>query len=285
MRQEQNRTSPWVWTAAGCGGCLVLTVAATVAIGVWGYRFTREMVEDLEDPESREAKVLEILGAEELPEGYYPAMGISIPWVTDMAILSGKPVVFERRSEDSRDIDLANDDFGDRVFFYFSVRIFGNPEKDVEEFFSGRAGNAMSRGMSSTMSINVQSLRLGAQELVREGEIEVHGAPVRYRIDRGELDPDRSADSDGGDTGRDRVGLLIRLHFQCPDDGKTRLAMWHGPAAEGAEAGTSEQPPPERPPVERAPDEGAATGSASAKGLPSDEAPLRDFLSRFDVCR
>jgi len=271
MRQEQNRTSPWVWIAAGCGGCLVLTVAATVAIGVWGYRFTREMVEDLEDPESREAKVLEILGAEELPEGYYPAMGISIPWLTDVAILSGKPVVFERRSEDSLDIDLEEGDFGDRVFIYLSARSFGDSQDEVERFFSGRATRAM--------NMNIHGIRLRARELLREGEVEVRGTPVRYRIDHGDLERDSA---EGSDTtgGREVEDLLIRLHFRCADDGRIHRAIWSGPAA-----GTSEQPPPERPPVERAPDEGAATGSASAQGLPSDEASLRDFVSQFDVCR
>lgn len=271
MRQQQDRTSPWVWIAAGCGGCLVLTVAAVVTIGVFGYRFTREMVEDLENPESREAKVLEILGAEELPEGYYPAVGISIPWVTDVAILSGKPVEYHRRSEDSLDIDLEEGDFGDRAFIYISSRSFGNSRHDVERFFSGRANRAM--------NMNIQGIRLRARELLREGEIEVRGTPVRYRIDHGDLETDTAGGSDR--TGGGEVeGLLIRLHFQCPRDGRIHLAIWSGPAA-----GTSEQAPPERPPVERAPDARTAPGSASAVGLPTDEASLRDFLSRFDVCR
>jgi hypothetical protein len=275
MRQEQNRTSPWVWIAAGCGGCLVLTVAAMVAIGVFGYRFTRQMVEDLENPESREAKVLEILGAEELPEGYYPAMGISIPWLTDVAILSGKPVEYHRPSEDSLDIDLEEGDFGDRVFIYVSKRSFGDPQHDVERFFSGRATRAM--------NMNIQGIRLGARELLREGEIEVRGTPVRYRIDHGDLETEFDEGS-GRTGGREVGGLLIRLHFQCPNDGRIHLGIWSGPAAEGAVAGASEQAAAERPPVERAPDEGAASGSASAVGLPTDEASLRDFLAHFDVC-
>lgn len=266
MRQERDRTSPWVWIAAGCGGCLVLTVAATVAIGWWGYQFTQELVEDLENPQSREAKVLEILGAEKLPEGYYPALGISIPWVTDVAILSGKPIRYERQDKDSLDIDLADEDFGDRAFIYISSRTFKDPEREAERFFSNRAGRAM--------SVNVQGIGVRARELLRKGEIEVRGVPVRYQIDRGALELDRSATFGPDDAAGEPEGLLIRMHFRCGDAGRIRFGMWHGPAAEGAAAGT----------VERAPDAEAAPGSGSAVGLPSDEASLRDFLAHFDVC-
>lgn len=268
MRQEPQRTSPWVWIAAGCGGCLVLTVAATMAIGWWGYHFTQELVEDLENPRSREVKVLEILGAEGLPEGYYPAMGISIPWVTDLAILSSKPIEYERQGEDSLDIDLADDDFGDRAFIYISSRTFKNPENEVERFFSNRAGRAM--------SVHVQGIGVRARELLRKGEIEVRGVPVRYQIDRGELELDRSAALDREDAAGEPQGLLIRVHFGCSDAGRIRLGMWHGPAAGGA---LDEPVPAEAPPSQE-----SASAAPASEGLPTDEAALRDFLAHFDVC-
>lgn len=274
MRQEPQRTSPWVWIAAGCGGCLVLTVAATVAIVWGGYQFTQELVEDLENPQSREAKVLEILGAEELPEGYYPAMGISIPWITDVALLSGKPVEYERQNEeDSLDIDLADDDFGDRAFIYISSRTFTDPDDEAERFFTNRAGRAM--------TVQVQGIGVRARELLREGEIEVRGVPVRYRIDRGGLEMHRSEHLGRRDTVGEPEGLLIRFHFRCADAGRLRLGMWHGPAAEGA---LDEPAPAEAPAVEAPSVEETVSKDQPPAGLPTDEAALRDFLAHFDVC-
>lgn len=264
MRQEGQGTSPWVWILGGCGGCLVLAVAAVIGLGMAGYEWTRGFVESLENPEAREAKVLEILGAEELPEGYYAAMPMSIPWVMEVVILSERQLEFHRENPDSLDIDLEDDDFGDRVFMYIGARNFSSSEKDVEDFFAGR--------QVQSMQINTGGSRVRNPELLREGKLEVRGTPVRYRIDRGALDA-----GDG-----DRVGLIIRLHFQCEDSGWMRLGLWSGPAADQ---------PGDRLPAEATgtmPDaaptaEVEGTGGDSP-GLPADETSIRSFLEHFDVC-
>lgn len=275
MRRENEGRSPWLWILGGCGGCLVLAVVAVVGLGFAGFQWTKGLVEDLENPQARAAKARAVLGAEALPEGYYAAMAISVPWMVDMAILTDKEVHFERRSEDSLDIDLADEDFGDRVFMFFRARTFGSAEDDVEDFFRGR----------NTGSVNVNSgnIQVRVRGLYREGELEVRGQPVRYRIDRGELTTEH------GET----EGLVTRLHFRCPESKRLHLALWTGPAAgplddpDTAEPGVTEPDVTEPDIVEAGPVEqppAPLPEEPSVAGIPADEPGMRDFLSHFDLC-
>lgn len=253
MRQEKRGTSPWVWVAGGCGGCLVLSVIVVVGLSWWGYSSVKGFVEGMENPETRDAKVREILGAESLPEGYHAAMGLTIPWMAEVAILSDREVHWHRKDKDSLDIDLDDEDFGDRVFLYFNARTFGDADEDAEDFFHGKG--------SGSVRINNQSLRVRSDELLREGRIEIRGTPVRYRIDRGRVE-----DAGGGER------IVTRIQFLCSDKGRLHLALWYGPAARSS----TEAPPAEARPGDE---------SGAAPSLPTDEASLSSFLGHFDVCR
>lgn len=238
--QEARGTSPWVWVGVGCCGCLGLAMIAAVALGWWGYTALRGVVEVMEDPEARAAQVQTILGAEKLPAGYHGAMGLDM-WVADVAILSDKDVEWERQGEDSLDIEPKDDDLGDRVFIYFSVWSFFSDASDVDDFFEGRA--------SPMVKFDGEDIRVRSLELLQEGEIEVRGVPVRYRIDRGSL---RGVD--------DQNRLIARLHFRCPESSRQHMALWYTPLEDA-------EPEPGEP------------------AIPSDEPAVRDFLGHFDVCR
>jgi hypothetical protein len=247
----------------------VLTVIAVVGLGMAGYRWTRGLVESLEDPDARDAKVREILGAEKLPEGYYAAMGMEVPWVTEIAIISDRPVHFERQDPHSLDIDLKDESFGDEVFMYLGTRAFSNKEKDIERFFAGR--------QMQSMQNNTGGSRVRDTELLREGEIEVRGTPVRYRIDRGRID------LESGET----EGRGVRLRFRCADSGWVHLGIWSGPAApfyRGLHETTPGRPP-EAGLEAVAPEAREATREPGpVTGVPADEASLREFLGHFDIC-
>lgn len=269
MRGEKEGRSPGLWVLGGCGGCMVLAFIAVVGLGYAGFRWTKGVVEDLENPQARADKARATLGAETLPPGYHAAMAISVPWMVDMAILTDKEVEFERRNEDSLDVDLADEDFGDRVFLFFRARTFGSAQDDVEDFFRGR----------NTGSVNIDSgsVQVRVRGLYREGEIEVNGQPVRYRIDRGDLTTEQD----------ETEGVVTRLHFTCADSKRLHLALWTGPAAgplddpAATEPEVAEAGPVEQPPVPSA-EEPAIAGVSV--GVPVDEPGMRDFLAHFDVC-
>src|SRR5262245_24119171 len=88
MNGQPKKTSPWVWVGVGCLGAVVLAVGAVIVLGMLGYRKAKQFEAELKDPQARTAKVQKILGTSHLPEGYYGVIGMSVPFVMDMAMLS-----------------------------------------------------------------------------------------------------------------------------------------------------------------------------------------------------
>ena len=84
---NERKTSPWMWVGVGCAVALVLIVCVVVGVCYLGYRWTQRVGEEMKDPVAREAKVKSVLGADTMPSGYYPLVGLSVPFVMDMAVL------------------------------------------------------------------------------------------------------------------------------------------------------------------------------------------------------
>ena len=74
----------------GCGAVVVAVLAVLVAMAWFAYVQGERFEETLADPEARAARSREILGYDELPEGYHPMGGFSIPFVMEMAMLSDR---------------------------------------------------------------------------------------------------------------------------------------------------------------------------------------------------
>jgi len=95
-------------------GCIVIVgvmAIAAGACGVWVYSEAQRFEAEARDPEARADRVLSILGADTLPEGYYPMIGISIPFVMETALLTDE--------EPQDDGEEAN--FGERGFIYLAT--------------------------------------------------------------------------------------------------------------------------------------------------------------------
>ena len=88
---RNGKTSPWVYVALGCLGAAVAAILVVAGLGFAGWRWARGLEEQLEDPEARTAKVLEVLGAERVPDGYHAVIALEIPFLMKMAILSDVP--------------------------------------------------------------------------------------------------------------------------------------------------------------------------------------------------
>jgi hypothetical protein len=86
--QRESR-SPWSFVRIGCVALLAASAVAFVAFIFVGQRMARSIREQMADPGLRLAKVRELLGATELPEGFEPALGVSVPLLGQVAVLEG----------------------------------------------------------------------------------------------------------------------------------------------------------------------------------------------------
>lgn len=246
-----------VWHYVGCG-CAVLGILALLGIGgcfFFGWRFAQDMQETMSDPVAREAKVRELLGYDELPEGYVPGFAFSVPFVMDMAAVGDRELPSgDRMSVQSDDV------FEERGFLYFRMRRFGNLD-DVE---------------------GETDFDFDAQERISTGEIEAAGARVEYTAQRGT--------SYAG--GQPIPSIAAEMRFDC-GDGYHRFGVWFV-RVDADETAVEAEPEPEAAEAQVEADaETTAEAEVEAveepepdyTGTPADEDALRDFLNHFDVCR
>lgn len=234
-------TSPWVYVGCGCGGCVFLVVAAMVMTALFGVSLFEGFVTDMKDPEVRGTRAKEILGTAELPSDYQARLFVRIPFFVDVVILTDGP-----RDEGVEDIDdlepLGSEHLGDHAFLYLSFR--GDiDDRDFDEMFSG------SNRSRNRVDFDAH---FESDEVLSEGGFDLERGELRYTVHRGVLVTED----------RRRVdGLYSVMRIDCPDDSRTRAALWfekiHG------EAG------------------GAAV---ELSGTPGDEDTLRRFMGQFNVC-
>ena len=201
---SEQKTSPWIWVGLGCAAAIFLIAAGIVGIGFLGVRKAREVAEELETPEGRERAVLRTLGADRLPEGYYPVVGLQIPFVMDIAILSDLPPV--------EGADPEAHDFGERGFIYFKMITFGRQQQELRDFFEGRTNDPR--------VLRDNNIDLRVREVVGRGEVEHPAAEVLFVVHRGEVSAMGSTDNEG---------LISTILIDCPDDERMRMGIWFGP--------------------------------------------------------
>jgi len=199
--KDQAGTPTWVYIAAGCGGAIVLALVAAGVVGYLGYRWVEDVKETHEDPASREAKVLEVLGADSIPEGYYGAAGVSIPFVMQLAVLSDR--------EPKQDGQPRG--FDERGFIYLEMIRLGGRQDELEAFFRGE--------IDDPEILRENNIRIDIEEVVGRGSIEGESFDLDYFAHRGGLEA-------AGGRGR---GLTSLVMIRCPSDERMRLGIWFGP--------------------------------------------------------
>jgi hypothetical protein len=241
-----------VWHYVGCG-CAVLGILALLGIGgcfFFGWRFAQDMQETMSDPVAREAKVRELLGYDDLPEGYLPGFAFSVPFIMDMAAVGDRDL----GSGDRMNVET-DDVFEERGFLYFRMRRFGSLD-DVE---------------------GESDYDFDAEEELSRGEIEAAGARVEYTAQRGT--------SYAGD--QPIPSIAAEMRFDCGDR-YHRFGVWFvriGADEEGVEAEAAEaQVEADAEVVAEAEVEATEEPEPDYTGTPADEDALRAFLDHFDVC-
>lgn len=201
-----GKRTAWHYVGCGCVAMAVLGALATGGVGWFLYTKARQFKEDVTNPEARAAKVRAILDYDKLPEGYYPALGMSIPWVVEMAILTDHELPSGEGMKKMDDRDF----IGNRGFLYFETRSF-------------RGNHAEAEGSART------SFDFDAEKEVGKGELEAGGAKVSWVARRGELHR----------RGETVPAVAAELQIHCPSDSRQRRAVWFTPAPEGDDyAGT-----------------------------------------------
>ena len=227
----EKKTSPWVWVLTGCVGVVLIGVIGIVAVGFMGYRWASKVSEELRDPVARAGKVQEILGAEEIPDGYHAVAGFSVPFLMEIAVLS--------------DIDpgpnMDDQGFDKRGFIYVKMLSFGEQDQELKDYFDGKTDDV------SVLRSN--NINIDTDEILRRGTIEEETRTIRYVVQRGSL----------GMHGSHIDGLTSLMMVECPNDRKSRMAIWF----EAVEQREDWQ---------------------NLAGTPGDELVMSTFMSRFDVC-
>ena len=200
---EQRGRSPWIYVGVGCLVAVGLAVSAAVTVALLGYRWAKQVERDTSDPVTRAERVKEVLGCDELPDGYHPVVGLSLPFVTDTAVLS------DRAPVDGQDED---EPFGERGFIFVKVLTPpGQGERELRDYFEGKTDDP---GILSRNRIEIHG-----RALVGRGVIEQHGHSLLYLAQRGEV----------GFSGHHGEGLHALLLVDCPEDHRLRLGIWFGP--------------------------------------------------------
>ena len=198
---ETKATSPWVWIGCGCGIVMLLAVAAVVGLGVFGARKARELQEEMLDPEAREEKALDILGAEAIPDGYHAMLGLKIPFLMEMAMLSDRPAAAGEEPQG----------FDERGFIYLKMITFGRQQEELRDFFEGKTDNAD--------VLRRQNINLRVGERLSNGEVEREDTELLWVAHRGNIDM----------MGSRSEGITSLMLFDCPQDHRMRLGIWFGP--------------------------------------------------------
>jgi len=247
MSYQERGTSPWVYIGIGCLAAVLLLVAVVVGLGYIGYRTVRGTIEAMEDPVARADAAMRILGVDELPDGYYPMVGMSIPFLVETAVLSDQPP----------DETGGVPGFRERGFIYVKTLRFGEQEQELRDFFDGK--------IEDPEALRQFSIDLDIDEMLGRGTFEEDDRTLRWAAYRGEI----AADQPGGGAGEDgrrgrqrQQGLNAMVLIECPEDERLRFGIWFGP-----------DPDPE-----------AAAGSPALLGTPADGAAIQSFMSHFNVC-
>ncbi len=215
MTPSQESTRP-TWSLMGCGCGAVMGVILIVIMGLawYSYEKSKAFKEELGDPAARDRASRQILGYRELPEGYHPMGGFSVPFVMKMAMLS------DREPAPGETVEGAADAFDRRGFVFMKTRALGDRDRKLREYFAGRR--------ETSDFFHDVDLQFASSEVLGRGALDAAGGHVLWVAERGTMKL-------GGST-RDEV--LARLLVECPDDGRLRVGMWFEPApAEGSAYG------------------------------------------------
>lgn len=210
----EGKTSPWVWVGCGCGVAILLLALAVGVGGFFAAKEIKEFAEEMEDPAARGDKVRSILGTDELPDGLHPMLGMSIPFVFDVALLSDLPA--EEGGEPQG--------FGDAGLVYLHLKL-GSNLGELREFFDGTRDDVR--------VLRDNGIQLDVDEILDRGTLERDDATIRWLTQRGDVNAMGNASGEA---------LSAMMLIECEGDSKPRIAIWFETVADAADGDLSGTP-------------------------------------------
>lgn len=183
----------------GCGS-LVLIVGVTAAI--FFYKQTQSFREGIKNPGPH---VLEVLQTDSLPPGYYPNVGIKIPFIMDMAIISNR-----ERNNETEDADEPK--LGNKGMVYISFRFRGKKRQELLDYFEGESDD------SDVLRKN--NIKVDTKEIIDRGVFELENQKFLYFTLRGEINMDHGSTEDS---------IATILLIDCEEDSRTRMGILYEP--------------------------------------------------------
>lgn len=214
-----RKRSPWLYVGCGCAALVALLVAAGVGLAFYGVSLFRGWKEEVKDPQRRQAHALELLGTDELPEGYDAAGYVRIPLLLEMVVLTK-----EAPTGATPEAGAHGAPHPPRTtFLYFNMRQIGAARDELRRFM---AGEVESSDLSAQAGFGFRP-----HETLARGGFDLGAGHVLYVSQQGEM---RS------DEGRFE-GIYATALFDCPEPGsRIRFAVWIEPLAPAAGGGTTE---------------------------------------------
>jgi hypothetical protein len=200
----QRKTSPWVYI--GCG-CAVLLLVCAIAVFFVGKKFVgevRKSAEGMTDPRLAEQRTREILAYSSLPDGYYPAGAMSIPFIMEIAFLGDRPLAAGDRARGLN--------FDNHGFMFMKMKQGSLPSDDAarDRILNNNSANRSSWQQGSGFTVR-------SEESLGQGELSAGGTQVRYRATRGQVQINN----------RSHQGITAFMLPECADR-HLRIAIWFG---------------------------------------------------------
>lgn len=199
----QRKTSPWLYVGCGCAVLIVLLIVAGYFVSRKVVEAGRNIAQGMKDPRVAEQRTRELLAYTSLPDGYYPAGAISIPFLMDMAFLDDHP--FEPGEDHGR---LNFDKHG---FMYIRMRHANLPEDEASQ------ERILNRTNSNGSWQQGSGLTIQSEEPLTQGDLTAGGTKVRYRATRGRVQMNNHS----------HEGITAFLLPICPDH-HLRIGIWFG---------------------------------------------------------
>ncbi|HUP43135.1 MAG TPA: hypothetical protein VM599_08000, partial [Thermoanaerobaculia bacterium] len=199
----------------GCGALMAGALALIMGLAWFGYGKGERFKESLRDPASRAAATREVLRYRELPAGYHPMGGFSIPLAMEMAMLS------DRDPPPGEEVAGPDEAFDRRGFVYLATHASGRQVEELRAYFRGERDRAR--------FYQEIDQRFERGEVLGRGRIEAGGAEVLYVVELGRMELGEGP----------APTVLARLLVECPEASRLQTAMWFEPAPPAGSAAES----------------------------------------------
>jgi hypothetical protein len=205
----------------GCGAIVVGLLLLMLAFTYLAWRQSERLKSGYDNPEEAAARVREVLHYDELPDGYYPLGGASVPVFFRLALLTDLPPEEREGGEGARRFHRSG-------FIFFSTFSLRSDDSELLRYF--REGpkegdkemdlNLPKDGIAGDLGMDFE-----AREVIARGSEPVQAGRVYYVARRGGLEVSGDAFE----------GLATLFYLKCDEGHRVRFGLWFAPDPETAD--------------------------------------------------